>query len=514
MEKRIEIVVSPSEVKNNDSIRKLIQQKIGKSNSSFGYSIAKRSLDARQSNVVYRLHVDVWINEEPPESTPIAFHYNNVKSADPIIIVGSGPAGLFSALKAIEMGRKPIVLERGKSVEARKKDVALLNRAQVLSENSNWCFGEGGAGTYTDGKLYTRASKRGDVNKVLKTFVQFGANPDILIDAHAHIGTDKLPTIIKNIRLFIESCGGAFYFETQIVDFEIVGNKVSRLVDQNGNAFDAPDFVFATGHSAYEVYELLNKKNVALESKDFAVGVRIELPQQLVNEARYKRSAHIELLPPAEYHLATQIGDRGVFSFCMCPGGIVVPASTHHGFQVVNGMSNSMRNSDFANSGLVVAVNQKDLWQFSKDGCLAGLRFQQSIESAAWKSVAELKAPAQKVEDFRNKRISSVLPKTTYNPGIEAVNLWEVLPDFVCKSLSEALVDFDKKIKGFNSNEACLIGVETRTSSPVRIPRDRQKFHHPQLLNLFPCGEGAGYAGGITSSAMDGMNCVESVWIK
>ncbi len=511
MIKRVEIAVRATERENAEAIKRAIHSKIGKSNNITGFSVVKRSLDARQSNVLYRLYVDVWIDEVPNKDNSIPFKFNNVAFSEPLVIVGSGPAGLFAALKSIEAGFKPIIVERGKSVENRKKDVALLNRGQVLSENSNWCFGEGGAGTFTDGKLYTRASKRGDVYQVLKTFVQFGAHPDILIDSHAHIGTDKLPSIIKNIRLFIESCGGVFYFENQIVDFEIVGNRITKLVSQNGNIFEAPNFIFATGHSASEIYELLDKKTILLESKDFAIGVRIELPQILVNKARYGNSSEIDILPPAEYHLTTQIGDRGVFSFCMCPGGIIVPASTHHGFQVVNGMSNSMRNSEFANSGLVVTVNQKDISEFSKFNALAGLKFQQALEAKSWESVNSLKAPAQKVTDFRNKKISSALPNTSYNPGVEAVNLWDIMPDFVCKSLSDSLMEFDKKIKGFNSSEACFIGVETRTSSPVRIPRDKELFFHPQLENLYPCGEGAGYAGGITSSAMDGINCVDRI---
>lgn len=511
MIKRIEIAINASDKNNTQAIKKELQLKLGKSTNITGFSVAKRSLDARQANVLYRMHVDVWMDETPSETNFQVFEFKNVEFCEPIIIVGSGPAGLFAALKAIELGRKPIIIERGKAIEERKKDVALLNRGQILSENSNWCFGEGGAGTYTDGKLYTRASKRGNVNQVLKTFVQFGAHPDILIDAHAHIGTDKLPSIIKNMRLFIESCGGVFYFNKQIVDFEVLGNKILRLISQNGDVFEASHYVFATGHSSSEIYELLHRKSILLEFKDFAIGVRIELPQLWVDKALYKNSSDIGVLPPAEYRLATQIGDRGVFSFCMCPGGVIVPATTHHGFQVVNGMSNSLRNSEYANSGLVVSVSQKDILEYSKEGALAGLRFQQQVEAKSWNSVPSFQAPAQRVDDFLLKKTSVNLPKSTYNPGIVSTNLWEILPRFVCQALCDSMSEFDRKIKGFSSSEACFIGVETRTSSPVRIPRDREKFSHPQIENLFPCGEGAGYAGGITSSAMDGMNCIESI---
>ncbi|MDD4576413.1 MAG: FAD-binding protein [Bacteroidales bacterium] len=511
MIKRVEIAINASDKNNKQAIKKALLLKLGKSTHITGFFIVKRSLDARQANVLYRMHVDVWVDEKPSETNRPAFDSKNVESCKPIIIVGSGPAGLFAALKAIELGRKPILIERGKAIEERKKDVALLNRGQVLSENSNWCFGEGGAGTYTDGKLYTRASKRGNVNHVLQTFVQFGAHPDILIDAHPHIGTDKLPSIIKNMRLFIESCGGIFYFDTQIVDFKIIDRKIQHLISQNGDVFEAPDYVLATGHSSKEIYELLHRKSILLESKDFAIGVRIELPQLLVDKSLYKNSPDIGVLPPAEYRLATQIGDRGVFSFCMCPGGVIVPATTHHGFQVVNGMSNSLRNSEYANSGLVVSVSQKDILADSKEGALAGLKFQHKIEAKSWNSVPDFQAPAQRVDDFILKKESANLPKSTYNPGIVSTNLWEILPHFVCQALSDSMLEFDRKIKGFNSSEACFIGVETRTSSPVRIPRDREKFSHPQIENLFPCGEGAGYAGGITSSAMDGINCMESI---
>ncbi len=508
MIQRVEISLLPSKIEDNQAIFNALQKKISSKQNITGFEIIKRSLDARQSVIIYRLIVDVWLDETKPDSVfQHAFQKKNVENNDSVVIIGTGPAGLFAALQLIERGFKPILLERGKSVEERKKDVAKLNRGVELNQNSNWCFGEGGAGTYTDGKLYTRSNKRGDITKILRTFVQFGASPDIMIDAHPHIGTDKLPAIIKNIRKFILDCGGVFYFDTRIVDINLKNGKIESVIDQNGTRYTAKSYILATGNSSSEIYHIIHEKGIALEFKDFAMGVRIELPQLIVNQSQYRNLKQNPNLPPAEYHLATSVDNRGVFSFCMCPGGIVVPALTHNGQFVVNGMSNSRRNSEFANSGIVVAVSEKEVVEFEKDGPLKGLSFQRFYEEKAWIKEKFLKAPAQKVNDFIVQKTSTNLSNSTYNPGLESINLWEILPKFISKSLTEGLRQFEQKIKGINSSEAVLIGIESRTSSPVRIPRDRDAFCHLQIHNLFPCGEGAGYAGGITSSAIDGINC-------
>lgn len=505
---RIEITLRPAKMDDVSSVHSAIAKKIGYKAKIQGFELVKRSLDARQSIVVYRLIYDVWIDEPMPlQEDVIAFCANNVKNKPSVIIIGAGPAGLFAALKLIEKGLKPVLIERGKKVEDRKKDVSALNRGVELNQESNWYFGEGGAGTYTDGKLYTRSTKKGDISKVLKGFVQFGASKDILVDTHPHIGTDKLPSIIQNMRQFIIDCGGEFYFNTRIVDLILINGEINSMIDQNGTKFDATSYILATGNSCSEIYQLLYAKNIVLESKDFAMGVRIELPQIMVDKAQYGDLKQNPNLPPAEYHLATTVENRGVFSFCMCPGGIVVPASTHIGQFVVNGMSNSRRNSEYANSGIVVAVSEKDVVDFEKDKSLKGLSFQRFYEEKLWNNHPFLKAPAQKVVDFLQQKTSVNLPNSTYNPGLESTNLWNILPPFISRCLAEGLRQFDQKIKGINSSEAVLIGLESRTSSPVRIPRDKDTYCHPQIKNLFPCGEGAGYAGGITSSAMDGINC-------
>lgn len=508
MIQRIEISLSPSKIEDNNAILNALRKKIPSKQHLTGFEIVKRSLDARQSVIIYRLLIDVWLDEPKPETQfQNAFEKRNVENMPSVIIIGTGPSGLVAALQLIERGFKPVLLERGKKVNDRKKDVAILNRGVELNENSNWCFGEGGAGTYTDGKLYTRSNKRGDITRILRTFVQFGASSNILIDAHPHIGTDKLPAIVQNIREFIIDCGGVFYFDTKVVDIVIKNGKMESAIDQKGNRYSASSFILASGNSSTEIYHILNGKGVALEFKEFAMGVRIELPQILVNESQYRNLKQNPNLPPAEYHLATTVDNRGVFSFCMCPGGIVVPALTHKGQFVVNGMSNSRRNSEFANSGLVVAVTEKDVVKFENDGPLKGLSFQRFFEEKAWINNKYLKAPAQRVSDFLAQKTSVNLPCSTYNPGLESVNLSEILPEFIHQCLAEGLRQFNQKIKGISSSDAVLIGIESRTSSPVRIPRDRETCKHPQISNLFPCGEGAGYAGGITSSAIDGINC-------
>jgi uncharacterized FAD-dependent dehydrogenase len=452
-----------------------------------------------------------------------------------VIIVGAGPAGLFAALKLMELGLRPVILERGKDVSARKYDIAKLTREHLVNPDSNWCFGEGGAGTFSDGKLYTRSNKRGNITEILQQFVRHGAHPDTLVDARAHIGTDKLPAIIANIRKTIEAGGGEYRFGTRVTGFIVKNNAVHGVTDERGARHEGAAVILATGHSARDVYELFARNGWLLEAKPFAMGVRAEHPQALINEIQYgnrygkllragcPESARSQpgangvppaappLLPPAAYSLTTQANGRGVFSFCVCPGGVMVPATTAAGSIVVNGMSNSQRNSPFANAGIAVQVTPRDWQAFASHGALAGLRMQQQAEQAMCAAVGGSQAaPAQRLVDFVNGKASSQLLKTSYLAGVTAAPLHELLPAFIAEGLRHAFRDFDKKMRGYLSSEAMLVAIESRTSSPVRIPRDAATMQHPQLARLFPCGEGAGYAGGITSSAIDGVRCAEA----
>lgn len=465
----------------------------------------KRSLDARQK-VVFRLKAEIYIGEHfPQEERILKRSFPDVSHRPPVIIVGAGPAGLFAALSLIGNGFRPVILERGKDVKSRKYDISLLNRGERLNGDSNYCFGEGGAGTYSDGKLYTRSTKRGDVASVLRTLVEHGAPDDILIDAHAHIGTDKLPNIIASIRRTILESGGEFYFNCRVFRLITARGKIKGVVDQNGQEFMAPRVILATGHSARDVYQMLMDHGLLIEAKPFALGIRIEHPQQLIDSIQYRMPDRGEHIPAASYSLVTQAGGRGVFSFCMCPGGTIVPAATAEGEMVVNGMSNSKRNSTYANSGIVVAVEESDWLSYREDGPFAALRLQQEIENKAWRAGGEsFGSPAQRMVDFMNDVFSNTLPACSYHPGLVSVELKEILPAFVTDRLRMAFEAFDRKMKGYLTNEAVLTAVESRTSSPVRILRDENSLMHPQMKGLYPCGEGAGYAGGIVSSAMDG----------
>jgi len=426
--------------------------------------------------------------------------------------VGSGPAGLFAALRLIEAGLRPIVIERGKPVEDRKNDIVSLSRTRLLNPNSNWCFGEGGAGTYSDGKLYTRSTKRGDVGAVLRTFVAHGADPDIMLDAHAHIGTDRLGGIIARMRQTIMECGGEYRFNTRMEDLVVRNGRVIGAKDSTGVVHEGLGVILATGHSARDVYQLFSRKGWQLEAKPFAIGVRVEHPQRLINEIQYHGADYSPLLPPAAYSLVTQVGNRGVFSFCMCPGGVIVPAATDEHQQVVNGMSNSHRSSAFANSGIAVTVSLADVPGGASGDPLALLRFQQEVERHTFEAAANpLDAPAQRLVDFLRRRPSSSLNRSNYMGPTSSAPLHEVLPTFVTDALIQGFKDFDRKMKGFITAEASLLAVESRTSSPVRIPRDPVTLQHPQLAALYPCGEGAGYAGGIVSSALDGIRCAETL---
>lgn len=509
MQKNIEITLLPHEVEQTELIKQKLAEALKLSESRIkGFEILKRSIDARSRKVIFRLQVKVFVDEEAiPEFYTV--NYPNVGTAKPVIIIGAGPAGLFAALQCIENGLKPIIIERGKDVKQRRRDLAAINKQGLVNTESNYCYGEGGAGTYSDGKLYTRSNKRGDINKVLQVFVNHGAQSDITIDARPHIGTNKLPHIITSIKNTILNAGGEVMFNSQMTDILIEFGKVKGIEVNFQDKLFADDIILATGHSARDVYELLNKKNILIEAKPFALGVRIEHPQETIDKAQYHCDIRSEFLPPANYSLVEQVGTRGVFSFCMCPGGIIAPCATGENEIVVNGWSPSKRNNPYANSGTVVQVTLKDVQGYDP---LRMLHFQSEIEKRAFEAGGgNLVAPAQRMVDFVNNRLSIDLPRNSYLPGTKSSMLDNILPDFVSDSLRAALPLFGKKIRGYYTNEAILVGVESRTSSPVRIPRDKETYQHPQVKGLYPCAEGAGYAGGILSAAIDGINCANAI---
>lgn len=511
MKKEIELAVIPEKLGDEKHIKELSSQKTGVQLSRIqGFIIRKRSIDARGKQVLYRIKVDVYIDEEVPRET-LDYTLNTVKNAVPVIIIGAGSAGLFAALRCIEKGLKPILLERGKDVQARRRDLAKLNKEGIVNSESNYCFGEGGAGTYSDGKLYTRSNKRGDVQEVLKWLVRFGATPDIMVDARPHIGTNKLPHIIKAIREAIIEGGGEVHFDTKVVDILESFGIVRGVVLENGEKIQADHVILATGHSARDIYELFHKKNWLMEAKPFALGVRIEHPQYIIDQSQYHCESRGDFLPPAYYSLVEQVNNRGVFSFCMCPGGVIAPCATEEGEIVVNGWSPSKRNNPHANSGTVVQINLED-FPDALENPLALLDFQKAIERKAFQlGGGKQVAPAQRMVDFVEGKVSLDLPDNSYKPGTKSIDLKEILPDFVHNSLKKALPIFGKKMKGYYTNEALLVGVESRTSAPIRIPRDRLTLEHPQIKGLYPCGEGAGYAGGIISAAIDGINCANQI---
>jgi uncharacterized FAD-dependent dehydrogenase len=483
----------------------------------------KRSIDARSRNIKINLSVEAFVNETP-EPFDFKPSYSNVTSSSKTVtIIGAGPAGLFAALRCLEAGLKPIIMERGKDVQSRRRDLAAINKLHLVNPESNYCFGEGGAGTYSDGKLYTRSTKRGDVEKILKTLVFHGASEEILVDAHPHIGTNKLPKIIAAIRQTILEFGGEVHFEHKLIDIRTEKNivkeiTVTDLKNNSDKSFPVENLILATGHSARDIYELLHKKNILIEAKPFAMGVRAEHPQELVDKLQYHCHNKIEVqekrfyLPAASYSLVQQVAGRGVYSFCMCPGGIIAPCATSQQEIVTNGWSPSKRNNPYANSGIVVGFSLEDFEPYKKFGPLAGLQFQKELEHKAWKAGGETQtAPAQRLADFVNNKLSSDLPSCSYQPGIKSVMLKDVLGKLIGSSLAEGFKAFGKKMPGYLTNDAVIVGVESRTSTPVRIPRDKITLQHPQLKNLFPCGEGAGFAGGIISAAIDGERIIESV---
>jgi hypothetical protein len=510
--KIIEWVLSPKEAFDEETFSRILSER-GGGPDHFVLPL-KRSIDARGKKVVVRVQAEVVPKDQKPP--PFKLQYKDVSKAAEVIIVGAGPAGLFAALRLIELGIKPIVVERGKDVQARRRDLAAINKLHIVNPDSNYCFGEGGAGTYSDGKLYTRSKKRGDVRRILEIMIVHGAREEIRYDAHPHIGTNKLPRLVQALRESILKAGGEVRFNSRVSNFLIGDGKMEGVETNDQEKVRGRAVILATGHSARDIYELLHLKNIHLEAKPFALGVRVEHAQELINQIQYHCDVRDPYLPASPYSMVHQVETnghrRGVFSFCMCPGGFIVPAATAPGEVVVNGMSPSRRDSRFANSGIVVTVEKADFKQFEKFGPLAGVHYQAGIEKLACDAAGGSQvAPAQRLLDFVEGKVSSSLLATSYQPGLARVDLEAILPAVITNSLREGFRSFGKKMKGYLTNDAQLVGVESRTSSPVRIPRDKDSLEHPQIKGLFPCGEGAGFAGGIVSAAMDGERCAEAV---
>lgn len=525
MKQELSLVVSPEDAADIITITGIAarQLRIGISEIT-SVKILKRSIDARSRNIKINLKIEVFCNEEAPAPVNYKIHYKDVSSKKPVLVIGAGPAGLFAALQLIENGYKPVIIERGKDVKSRRRDLAAINKEHVVNPHSNYCFGEGGAGTYSDGKLYTRSTKRGDINKVLEIFVAHGADETILVEAHPHIGTNKLPKIIQAMRQSIIEAGGEVYFNMHLTDFIIKNNSIHGILCKDLNTgtteeYLADSVILATGHSARDIFELLHSKNIFIEGKTFAMGVRVEHPQALIDSLQYHCSIQDveqkrDFLPAASYSLVHQALGRGVYSFCMCPGGIIAPCATAPGEVVTNGWSPSKRNNPYANSGIVVTTEPEDLKNYLQYGPLAGLRYQQDLEKMAWNAGGQTQtAPAQRLMDFVNNKLSPTLPDVSYQPGIKSAPLHSLMPEAIAKRLQIGFKEFGKKMRGYLSNEAVIVGVESRTSSPVRIPRDTETLQHPQIKGLYPCGEGAGYAGGIVSAAIDGQKCADKIAI-
>lgn len=514
MKKTLELTLSPEIAFDEQKFKQFVLKKLQIQSNQVYVRASRRSVDARSRQIKVLVTADVFIDQMPDSLSVFQKKYDSVANCPQAIIVGAGAAGMFAALRLIELGIKPIVLERGGDVRERRRDLAAIHKKHQVNPESNYCFGEGGAGTYSDGKLYTRSKKRGDFRRILEIFVAHGANENILVEAHPHIGTNKLPQIVAQIRKTIIDCGGEVHFHSKVVDFLIKNDKIEGVKMLNGEKIEGIGVILATGHSARDIFELLQKKQILIEAKPFALGIRVEHSQKMIDKIQY-HTENRGLLPPAPYSLVSQVlyqkQEKGVFSFCMCPGGFIVPAATANGEIVVNGMSPSRRDSRFANSGIVVSVDAQDWANFNKFGALAGMEFQKSIEQKACLLAGNSQtAPAQLLQDFVDKKVSTNLLETSYQPGLSSTSLDEVLPTQIAHRLRFGFKDFEKKMRGFLSNEAQIVGVESRTSSPVRIPR-KQDLQHPQISALFPCGEGAGYAGGIASAAMDGERCAEQL---
>ncbi len=508
---QLRITLKEEEINNILVLKSAIKLDIDKEDIT-GVKILRKSIDARKPKIFFNYKVAVFIREALPKNSEYVFDYKDISKAKHIHIIGFGPAGMYAALRCIELGFKPIVLERGKNVQDRRRDLKAINQDHFVNEDSNYCFGEGGAGTYSDGKLYTRSLKRGDVRRIFENLVFHGATDQILIDAHPHIGTNKLPKVVQNIRETILKFGGEIHFETRVTDFIIKNNKIKAIQIQNDKEIPVEKVILATGHSARDIFYLLHKKQITLEAKSFAMGVRVEHPQHIIDSIQYHCSGERhELLPAASYSLVNQVNDRGVYSFCMCPGGFIVPAATANGEVVVNGMSPSKRNNLYANSGIVVEIDvNKDLPKYEQFGALKGLEYQKNLEKLAFTSGGRSQvAPAQRLTDFVEGKLSSNLNDTSYQPGLNSAPLHSLLPKLIGSRLRKGFQAFGQKMKGYYTEEANIVGVESRTSSPVCIPRNETLAHH-QITNLYPCGEGGGYAGGIVSAAMDGERCAEA----
>ena len=477
-----------------------------------GIKVLRKSIDARKNPIIFNYKLSVYLKEKMPEVPTYSFLYKDVSKAKEIHIIGFGPAGMYAALRCIELGFKPIILERGKDVQDRRRDLKAINQDHIVNEDSNYCFGEGGAGTYSDGKLYTRSLKRGDVRRIFENLVYHGATEQILVDAHPHIGTNKLPKVVKSIRETILKYGGEVHFETRVTDFVIKDNKLKSIQLNDSTEMTVKKVILATGHSARDIYYLLANKKIALEAKSFAMGVRVEHPQHIIDSIQYHcEGKRDELLPAAAYSLVQQVKERGVYSFCMCPGGFIVPAATAQGELVVNGMSPSKRNNLYANSGIVVEINvHQDIPKYDHFGALKGLEYQKSLEKLAFTAGGRTQtAPAQRLTDFVDGKLSSTLNDSSYQPGLKSAPLHSLLPKIIGSRLRTGLKEFGKKMNGYYTEEANVIGVESRTSSPVSIPR-KENLEHTEIEGLYPCGEGGGYAGGIVSAAMDGERCAEA----
>lgn len=514
MKKELNISVTPAEAGEPGQLKSAVSHalKVDKDR-IYQIKTIRHSIDARNSRIRINLTLEVFIDEIPEPVGKPQFHYQYVGNRKPVVIVGAGPAGLFAALHLIELGFKPVILERGKNVNDRKKDISAIHREQVVNPDSNYGYGEGGAGTFSDGKLYTRSKKRGDIRKILEVLNFHGAQDEILVEAHPHIGTNVLPRVIESIRSTIEKAGGVYYFNSRVSDLIIRDGLAKGVVLQNGDRVEGLAVVLATGHSARDIYYILQKHNIVLEAKTFALGVRIEHPQELIDKIQYHGTGRGKYLPPAAYTMVEQAGDRGVYSFCMCPGGVVVPAATSPMELVVNGMSPSSRGGKFANSGMVTEIRLEDIPnEFQRFGNFAGLEFQQAVEKNCFLAAGKSQlAPAQRLSDFMNNRLSGSLPETSYRPGLTSSNMGTWLPDFVTSRLREGLMKMGRKSNGYLTNDAIVLGAESRTSSPLRIPRSGETLEQLQVKGLFPCGEGAGYAGGIVSSAVDGERVAEMI---
>jgi len=510
MPQLIQFQVTPEQAQDLSFLRRKIAEETGLDEDQFDFTWKKRSVDARKPAIKINCTFEVFRPDDQVSESK-AFQPIVTDTTKVVHIIGAGPAGLFAALRCLELGYKPIVFERGKDVRSRRRDLARLNKAGEVNPESNYCFGEGGAGTYSDGKLYTRSKKRGDVDKAMRMFVQFGAEPDILVDAHPHIGTNKLPQIIVGMREAIIEGGGEVHFESKLTDILTTENCISAIEINGDNKFPCTKLILATGHSARDIFELLHRRGIKIEAKSFALGVRIEHTQELIDKIQYHGRVNDDFLPPASYALVAQVDGRGVYSFCMCPGGIVAPCATAQEEVVTNGWSPSKRNNLYANSGIVVGVSPTD-FPGNENNPFVCLDFQRSVERACWEAAGKTqRVPAQCMQDFVENKVSLHFPRTSYQPGIVSVNLNTVLPPIIANRLRKAFVEFGKKMKGYLTNDAVLHAPESRTSSPVAIPRNPETMEHIEIQGLYPCAEGAGYAGGIISAAVDGMRCVEAI---